>query len=677
MTPHEAAPTLLDYWEILKRRRKVLAMSFAGILLATIVITFARTPLYRATTTLIVEPDTPEIASLSGGAIPLDYSREFYETQFEIIRCNTVLGRTFDSAGLKGDSAFSGQKDPIEAFRNRVSVAPVPTSRLVRIGVDHRDRATAIRLADGVAATFIEYNIEHRQAASRNAFEWLTTQIGQLKAKVERSQKALLEYKTQEDAMSLEKRKLLLDDRLMSLSKDYNDIVNRNVELETTLNEIGQIQKRPELVESLPRILENTLIQNLKEQLSGLSVELAKVADKFKPRHPTVVALESQIAIVKGRLSAEVAKIYKSLEIEYQISKAKEKALAESLDRLKQDSAKIAGESIQYGVLQREAESDQQIYEVLLKRLAEAGIGGNVSGQNVRVIDKATSESSPYKPRKGINLLVGVLAGLMTGVALAFATEHIDNSFKTEKDASSSLGLPVLALVPKEKIGARLVEEPPPALKLAYVSLKAGIALYQRDHQLKTLLVTSAVRSEGKTVSAASLALAFAAAGQKVLLIDADLFGPRLGKLFNTTAELGIVDYFARKIEIQSLVEHTAVPNLDLIPAGLIPRNPSEYFGSPKLTEIINGVREGYQIIIIDSPPLSASLEVALLGSVVDGVLFIVKAKSTPRPLVRKMIGQLRGVKANLVGIALTSAEISSESASYYYNYSQYKTPDL
>ncbi len=675
ITP-ESNLTLRDYWEVLKRRRNVFATAFAIIVLLALVVTFASKPLYRATTTIIVEPDTREISNFSPSA-PLDYSREFYETQYEIMRCNTVIQRVFNACGLDKDPAFSGRRDPLEAFRRRISVSPAPNSRIVRLSVEHRDRPTAIRLADTLARVYIEYNTEHRQTASRSAFEWLTTQITQLKEKVETSQKSMLQFKTQDDAVSVEKRKALLEDRLTSLSKDYNEVVNKNIELETTLNEIAQIQKRPEMVESLPRILDSTLIQNLKEQLSGLSVELAKVSGKFKPKHPTVLALESQIAIVRGRLSGEAAKIYKSLEIDFQISKAKEKALKESLDQVKLDSMKLAGESIEYGSLQREAESNQQIYDVLLKRLAEAGVGGNMNGQNIRVLDPATSDSSPYKPRKSINILVGTLSGLLVGIALAFAAEQIDNTLKTEKDVSTDLGIPVLALIPKEKIGPKLIESPPETLRIAYTSLKSSIALYSRDHQLRTLLVTSAVRSEGKTVSSASLALAIAGSGQKVLLVDADLFGPRLGKIFGLQKETGITDYFSRDLDPLDLIQPTGVANLDIIPAGLIPRNPSEFFGSPKMLPLINAARDRYSIIIVDSPPLSASIEVALLGAAVDGVLFVVKANSTPRPFVRKMIGHLRGVKANLIGVALTSADVSAETASYYYNYSQYKTPEV
>jgi capsular exopolysaccharide synthesis family protein len=664
----DEAVTLLDYWAVVVRRRKILIGAAATIFLATILVTFTQAPLYRASATLIVEPDTPELAGFTG-ATQLALTRDFLETQYAIIRSNRVLQKAFDASGLGKDPAFAGSSDPVSAFRSRVNVTPVIGSRLVRVSVDHGNRATAIRTADTLAQTYIDYSLEQRRSASRQAFEWLSREIEQARGKVETSEKALLEYQGEADQGSVERRRASIEERIGQLGQEFNQVANRNVELESTLKEIARLRDRPELVESLPALLESPVMQRLKSELADLTTELAKIAGKFKPKHPDIVGLESQIASVRSRLVSEVEKLGRSRQVELRMGRAKEEAIKANLDALKKESIEVAEQSIRYGVLRRESESNQQILDVLLKKLGEAGIGGSLGGGNIRILDSATAAPRPHKPRKMLNLVLGLISGLVAGTGLAFLVEHVDNSFKSERDVAQMLREPLLGLVPRERTSAKLIEEPSDPFRRAYEGLRTELSFHARDHILRTLVVTSAVRSEGKSVSAAALGLSLAASGQKVLLVDADLFGPTLSKLLGVRPEGGLSDHFGKGAPIDSLIVRTRETNLDLLPAGLIPPKPSEHFGSEPMRRLLESLRERYSLVIIDSPPLAASLEVAFLAAMADGVLFVVKAGATPRPLVRKSLTQLRSAKANVLGIVLTSAEVPNSGSSYYYDY--------
>ncbi len=665
-TPEERL-TLRDYWAVVRRRRWTLVTALAAIVAATLVLTFRQEPLYRATLSLVVEPDVPEVASFARET-PVALYQEFYQTQYEILRSNTVLEKVFAACNLAADPAFAGEA-PLAALRSRIFVDPVPNSRLVRLSVDHGDRQTAIIIADTLARVFIEHNQSDRRMAASNAFVWLSKQIETLKGKVGESELALLDFKNQEDVVSVQRRQELVEESLARLSERRDEAARETAELQTVLREVERIRRNPEMVDSLPQLLDNPLVQRLKQDLGLLTVELADVSLRFKPKHPEVVSLQSKIRSTKERLTAEVERIYRSVEIDHQIARAKLGTIDRDLQELKQQSMLVAEQSIEYRVLEREAESNRKIYDVLLERLHEADISGSIAGHNIRVLDPATAAPTPYKPRKRLNLLIGLLAGLIIGVGLCFLHEHLDNTLKTESDVRDHLSLPTLGLIPRQKGRVRVLPEGGGDLARAYGSLATSLRLHSRDHLLRAVLVTSAVRAEGKTVSSAALGAAYARGGHKVLLVDTDMFQAALGKLLGVDQRPGLSQYLLNGASFVEVVRPTGIDGLDLIPAGLIPPNPGELLGSARLQGLVETAKEGYDLVILDSPPMSAVLDVAFLPHIVDGVLLVVKASSTTRPQARKVLSQLGASRGNALGVVLTSAEIPADSDYYAYRY--------
>lgn len=668
LMPGDEVVTLRDYASVVRRRLWVLVAAFLAVVVTTAVYTFSQEPTYRAMTTLIVEPNAPELAGI-GDAASHSAAREFYETQWGIIRSDKVLKQVFDAARLADDPVFAGVDDAARALRERVSVNPVPDSRLVRLGFEHPSRDTAVRLADVLADVFIQYTMDDRRASSRNTFEWLSQQLVGLKDKVESSERALLEFRDKEDVISLQRRQELLEERLAGLSESFNQVSAHTAELKTILVEVEKLRRNPELVESMPRILESSLVQKLKQELSEHTVELAKVQSRYKPKHPEVVSLESQIAAIKERLGGEVDKIYASLEIEYRLSAGKEASVKASLGEAKQESMSVAERSIRYRVLEREANSNRQIYDVLLQRLREADISGNVSGQNIRILDRATAPAVPYKPRVVLNLAIAVLAGLLSGVGLCFLVEHVDNTVKTDEDVTQLLHERLVGIVPRQKGKLETDEDVSDLLLSAYASIRTTLRLAARERVLKSVLITSALRAEGKTLSAVCLASAFARSGVKVVLVDTDMFQASVAKRLRLRQEHGLSDFFLQGASLDEIVQHTTIHTLDVIPAGLIPPNPAEPLGSQRMQWLIDELERRYELVIVDSPPVTAALDVAFLAAAVDGVVVAVRANRTARPLVKKVLSQLRGARANVLGVMLTAVDATPEGAGYYYRY--------
>lgn len=662
--------SLLDLVQILRRRWSTFVFGLAAVILGVSLWTFSQTSLYRATTTLIVEPETTSYGGLSG-ATALSVGLDFFETQQEILRSSSVLAQVVEKENLAQDSDFVGHASPVNKLRDRIQIEPVRYSRVIRVHVDHSSPEKAVAIGDALTAAFLERTIEDRRAASLNAFRWLSGQIDTLRKKVEDAEWALLDYKGQgeTDIVSIERRRDLVEERLASLNTEYNEAVAESAELQTLLGEIQRVRQDPALVESLPRDLNNPVVQQLRQELGELSVELAKLSSKFRPKHPEIQGLQSQIDQVKARLREEAQKIYQSVEIEWRIAKATEETAREQLDAAKRESMEVAEQSIDYEVLRREAESNRQIFDVMLQRLREVDIGGDFAAQTARVLDPARASLGPVSPRKRLNLLLGLALGTLVGVSLCLLHDQIDNRFDSERDVEQYLGLKTLGLIPRQKAALRW-ETMGEEVRLAYSSLGTTLRLYGRNHLLRSLVITSALRSEGKTVTSASLGVAFAQAGVSTLLIDADMFQAGLGRYFKVRQDQGLADYFLKNTPPEELIRPTVVKGLDLLPAGLIPPNPGALLGSSHLQALLEELQGRYQIVIVDSPPVSATLDVGFLGSSADAVLMAVRANETTHGQARRVLQQLQGAGCNVLGVVLTVGKLPADAPDgTYYHY--------
>jgi polysaccharide biosynthesis transport protein len=649
----------------MKRRYWILITTFVIIVLSAIIYTFQQTPIYQATTTLLIEPETPNVTDFRdfSGSIPYN---EFYKTQIEIIRSRSVVKMTLDILKEPNDTTSNDDVEKIAAFQNRISIDPQKDTRLMNLSVKNADPAKASKEVNTLARVYIQHNLEDRRDASKDAFEWLSEKLVILEAKVKKSELDLLKYKEEEDIVNLEKRQSLLEERISETNESYITAGAHTIELKTMLNEITSLQQLQK-AEALPRILDNELVQQLKQEQNTLELQLVKVSKKYKPQHPTVVGLQSQINNLKERIALEIEKIIKSIETEERISEANENMIRQNLDDLKRESMNLSQLAIQYGVLKREAESNKNMYDVLLLRLKETDISGSTNVNNIRIVDKAAVPVSPIKPDKMRNLIISVLLGLGFGISLCLLYEYLDNTMTSEEDIKLHLNETILGIVPKKKDINDFQIHEFDGINHSYREIKTTINFYSKEHILKTLLVTSSTEQEGKTTSVFWLGKTFSQSGFKVLLIDADIFKPNLHKLFNLSQGSGLSDYLLLNKDVKDLIIKTGFPDLYMIPAGLIPPNPAEVLGSQKLRELFFSLKDQFDIIIIDSPPVLVAIEVATIGTYIDGIAMVVKANDQSWQTVTKSLQRLKSLKGNVLGVILTSVKHSENSANYYY----------
>lgn len=638
---------------------------------------------------IIFEPNNQspvDFANLDMGKI-----NDFLETQKKIVTSRKVISRVFnalnladtvkktDSSGLFGFLKLSDitgifrqteiaeiEPDPVEIFRKSISVESLRNTNLLEIKVVSSDPKKAALYTNTLSELYIEYDLEDRRASSNNAFTWLSEQVAILKAKVKQSEMDVLKYKQEEELSSLEKRQSTVDDKITELNDTYSKLLLQRMEKEAILREIKKLGKKLRRGDNIPGLQENEQLKLLKKEYTKIEIELAKVSTKYKKNHPERVRLKSQLSLVAKTISKEAKKIISDLEIETRIFRDREDNIQNALQAQKKLARRIAEQAIQYGVLKREAESNKQMYNVLLERLKETDIGGSIVANNIRIVDESQVPRYPYKPNIPRNLLLAAVLGLFLGTGACFLIEYFDNTFKNENDVETFLDLPLVGAVSNKEAKISVGGKLEGLLSRGYQESKSMLEHYRTEHILNSLLITSSVAGEGKTTSSASIAMAFARSGTKTLLIDADIFKPALSKMFSFGDKHGLSDYLLKNEDPAGLIQKTEMDNLYMLPAGLVPPNPEELFASDSMKELAVNITKDFDLVIFDSPPLAATLGVAILGSVVDGTTLVVKSHATSHSIASRTVATFRKLKVNTVGVILTRTK---KSGRYGYGY--------
>jgi len=399
-----------------------------------------------------------------------------------------------------------------------------------------------------------------------------------------------------------------------------------------------------------------------------------------------MISVTSELEELAKRRTHEIKRIVNSLRNEYKLSLAKEEQLRKQLDELRLRLSEINKKAIQYRLLQRQAESSRQMFDMLVKRLKETSLVEDIKTSNIRIIDKARSNSNPINIRRGNSVKKAIGVGLVLGIALALMLEYLDNTVKLPDEIKNYLKIPFLGPIPAfdieddmNGISGELITEhgPKSTTSESFRGIRTSILFSSADIDPQVLISTSAAPSEGKTLFGANLAVAMAQAGSRVLLVDCDMRRPRVHTLFKVPRDMGIANLLVGTVTLEEAVIETPIKNLFLIPSGPVPPNPSEIIGSNKMISLIEVLRKDYDRIIFDTPPVSAVTDAAVLAPRVDGVILVIRSGVTPRQLVENALTKLRAVNAHIYGAVLNGVETSRESYYYYQNYYYYGTEDV
>ena len=717
----EKAPDFLAYWKVIRKRRWTVLTAFIVLFGVVLVGTLKQKPVYRAKALLEIEKENASLVTPQELFQLDEVSDAYLETEYKVLNSEDLAERVIAQLGIDQVAEFrprerswpwapktelpanadpSLQETVLARFESRLDVKPFRRSRAVEVSFDSQDPNLAANVVNALTSNYIDKNLEARWDATQKASEWLSQQMLDLKAKLEKSQDELQKYAADNDLLFLETDK-----------GNSENVVNqslRELQEELTRTQAARYEKeslyrlvRSSDFGSLPGVFDNRLLQDLSERLAELQRERAELATTFTDDYPKVQQVQSQIVEIQAALERERQRAAQRISNDYFAAVRREALVQRAFADKQQQANLIAEKSVQYGILSREVESNKSMYEGLLQRLKEAGVSAGLKASNIRVVDQAKPPYKPVSPKVPLNLGLAAFLGLGLGVCAAFFQEHLDQTIENAEDVDRHLRLPVLAFIPtleslnglsiKIRLRAEggvtlglasaqnpvseILSQSPPRndlasqkvadLSEAFRGLRTSVLLSSGGRSASSILVTSAQPGEGKTTVAANLAISLAQLGRRVLLVDADMRRPALQKYFPQRGSR-LSSYLSGEGTWQDMTYHTDVRGLYVLLCGPVPVNPAELLSSDRMHALIHEAATAYDFVVVDSPPLLNVADTRILASVVDTTILVVKGGDTPRQVVQYAELQARAAGANLMGVVLNNLNLHSNGDSYY-----------
>ena len=698
--------TLVSFWRIVMKRLATIITATAVVSVLTGIYTFKMDPVYKATANIEVETNYPQLQTLSEvyRQSAVDDS-SFLSTQMQVLQSDSLAWATMQQLGLdraavapvtpetQGQSAtqIAGARKTnlIEDFKGGLAVDVLKDSRILAVSYECGSPEMAARIVNHLIDNYIESNFQERNEFTRRASGGMEQQLQDLKSKVEKSQQALIDYERQNLIINVGDKGTINDERLEQLNKDYT-----TAEIERDQKEsVYELAKANEGQVGI--IVQDDVLQHLEEKYNDLKAAYADALGQYGPNFPKVVRLRDQLTQLQSLMENARKQAIEKVHNDYLAALSREKLLGDALAKEKENVSALNQRMIEYNILKREFEINQQLYESLLQRLKDATLSASLQVTNVHVIDPATPPIHPISPNRQRNLAAGLLVGLILGVTLAFVQEALDSSVRTTEEAERLVNAPALAVIPSEADGCRrrqlasghplnapgpngvglaVLKRPSSPLAESFRSLRTSVLLSTAPRPPQTLLVTSAQVGEGKTSTATNLAMSFAQRGGPVLIVDADLRRPSVAKTLGVANEKGLSSFLTGAHSLDEvLIQYERVPNLWILPAGPRPPDPAELLSSHMMEATLKDLLKRFTQIVIDSPPLLLVTDAVVLSAMVDGVILVVASGTTARGALTRAHRILENAGSRVLGMVLNKVDMRFDTyyGSYYGPYHQ------
>ncbi|MDD4004276.1 MAG: polysaccharide biosynthesis tyrosine autokinase [Elusimicrobiaceae bacterium] len=556
----------LYYGETLLRRRWILLSCWAAVVLLVLLVTVRTRPVYQASSLIVIEREKNSGATIQSGPMVERDNLDYYQTQYKLLQSRTLLTKVYDALKLGQYEDFA-EPNGIEKLYRAITISPVQKSRLVYIRASSHEPKLAASISNTLSNTYIQGNMSNQLFMSQDVLKALQEQEG--------------------------------------------------------------TKSSSELFDSLPAVVNNPLIQELKKERANRQSEIASLSGRYTKAHPTVVSLQANLDSISRQIEQEIKRIITSLKID---------------------------------------------------------LSGQLLSNNIRMIDPAIVPLKPSKPKKLLNLVIGVITGFIFGVLVVFIVEAIDQTIRTQDDVETKLKIPFLTLLPIDEAHKSTQTKTPAYHTLlakdqsltseAVRNLRTMIDFAEVTEPNKSFLVTSSMQGEGKSYVCANIAFSIAQAGEKVLIIDGDLRRSNIHKLFRISNAKGVSDFLARgrdALELRELVQKSELENLDILPCGPRPPNPAELLNTPRVSALIDWAMCNYDRVIIDCPPVFPISDIMLWGKYIGRCIFIVRHGETRVKLIQNALGQLEKTGVKMLGAVVNMSKLGGLSYSYYGSYYKYK----
>ncbi len=718
-------PHLRDYWYVLRRHRWIVLTCFLVTVITVVTATFVQQSIYKATATIQIDRAAPKVLKFEEVSPSANKETDdYYQTQYKLLTSYSLAERVVKLLKLDTNPEFStsstqGPASPtwawlgglvgairpqpsteqeasgeiaatespvVQRFLKKLDIEPVKNTRLVKIAFLSASPDLSAQVANAMAENFIEQSIEQKIGATKYAGDFLAKQIQDVRIKLESSDELLQQFARQ-------KQYLVLDEKQEQTTRQLSLITDALMKARSDrlAKEALYRQTQGQDFQSIPSVLENNLIGDLKKEYFRLQAEYRKLSETFLPDYPRMVALKSNIDEVKGRLDSEMQKIVEGLRSSYEAASKSEHLMQTSVDKQKQVTLKTNDDSIQYNILKREVDINRELYAGLLQRMKETAVSAGLDSTNIQITDRAKVPLFPDRPKKLLNVTLGIILGLGLGIGLAFFADYLDNTVNKIEEVESTFALPILGAVPalasverKKRLKGMtngqdvkpfeliMHQDQSSLVSEAIRNIRTSLLFSLPENPPKLLLVTSAEPGDGKTGVSMNLSVALAQLGGNILLIDADMRYPDCHRILEQDRAPGLSNFLVGDAELSATIKPTMVPNLYLLPAGQSPLNPAELLGSERMKVALELLCRQFKHVIIDSPPLLGFTDSVLLSIVADGTLVVVRAGKTVRDAALRAVRMLNAVNAKILGIVLNNLELRGNGYAYYQDYHDY-----
>jgi capsular exopolysaccharide synthesis family protein len=676
------------YWKIIKPKLHfVIAITLLMVVGAWIK-TSMRTPLYRATGLLMIEPENTNVVNFGDRLTGYDYRNEYLNTQINILNSRSLKRSVIDEITSTGDTAVGV-----------LSVAPVEFTRLINVSYSSPDAKMAARLVNTLFDKFIEFNLDVKTQSSKQTSEFIGRQIRNLQRSLAQKEEELQEYGKRKDLFYLSRSESTVVEKFSDYNKAYTQAQINRVNKEAFYNGLKAMK-----FEDYPEVKNDALISNLKVQYSSLEADYRKKSQLFRESYPEMIQLRSQMETLMQRIRKEIRdkamKTLKEARTEFESAKKREESLLELLNNQKKDMVNSNTAAIYYRSLDIERTNLRNLLNYLVRKQEESLVTSRMEGlqtSNIKIIDRAEIPQYPYNLGKTRTLLMALILGLSISIGLIFLLDFLDRSIKTPEEVKTLLRVPALGVIPSSNTKSvnryysynyhsgkkdKKKDQKPKSIELInhkepdshfselYRTVRTSILLSTPKMPPKVIAISSALPNEGKTVSCINLAISFTQLGKKVLVLDGDLRKPRMHKILNLKNTPGLSTYLVGRAKLPDIIYKTHIPNLYVIPSGPISPNPAELIDSEVMANILVKFNQEVDFIFIDTPPLIGLVDPILVGKHSDGMILVTWGGKTNRDVVEKAKEELAQFNIRLLGVILNKIDFKREKyANYYYQY--------
>jgi len=680
----EATLHAIDYWQVIKNRYGIILLTLLLVFMTASVITYVMPEKFESSATIEVKPRGRTIDPLESSNMSRTQmmTPQFFGTEFEKIKSRNSMLRVVEKLELVNKWG-TDRETTLRILDNIVNTENIRGTDLISITVRHTVREDARDIAAEVAEAYKQYRTELESDSLNRGIKELRRAVQNQEEKVAEARRTLTTISRTKNLIYYNDRNQqyrggALDEGVAAQSAltNFTELENEKDQLEAQINSLLDYDSEGLLIYAsgldLPdNVIRNTYprYQELKQNIDGLK------ASGLGNKHPTILSNVEILATMKEQLEEGVVNLRTRLQGQLDLTKERLARSEIKKDETKSEELERSIDMQDYDDARREYETDQSLLEQMELKLIDAEIDNNISEETIIVHDYPVLSDSPVSPNVTLNLVLGAVVGLIFGVGIAFFLEYIDTSVKSLEDVERYLQVPVLAVIPKD-VGVLHKQNGMSPDAEAYRILRTNIEFNRKNPEDNAITVVSGGAGEGKSTTLVNLAYICAQGGYTTLMIDADLRRPRLHTFFDINNSVGLTNYLTTELMLEDVILQSPVDNLYFMPSGILPSDAAGILNSRRMSELIQDVKQRFDLVLVDSPPILGVSDASVLASEVDLTMIVVQHRKLPRNMLIRVKQAVENVGGQVIGVVLNNVDIRSDSQyQYYTSYYTYYSP--